>query len=35
MKVIVSVLLVVATIVALWGAGSVVDFTVFMICSFQ
>jgi len=35
MKVIVSLLLVIATIVALWGAGSMVDFTVFMICSLQ
>jgi hypothetical protein len=35
MKVIVSFLLVIATIIALWGAGSMVDITVFMIHSLQ
>jgi len=35
MKVIVSLLLVIATIVALWGAGSMVDFTVYMVCLLQ
>jgi hypothetical protein len=35
MKVLVSILLVIATIVAIWGAGSMVDFTAFMICSLQ
>jgi len=35
MKVIVSLLLVIATMVAIWGAGSMVDFNVFMISSLQ
>jgi len=35
MKVLVSILLVIATIAAIWGAGSMVDFTAFMICSLQ
>jgi len=35
MKVIVSLLLVIATMAAIWGAGSMVDFTVFMINSLQ
>jgi hypothetical protein len=35
MKVIVSLLLVIGTIAAIWGAGSMVDLTVFMICSLQ
>jgi hypothetical protein len=30
MKVVVSTLLVIATIVAIWGAGCMVDFTVYM-----
>ena len=35
MKIVVSTFLVIATIVAIWGAGSMVDFTVFMIYSLQ
>ena len=35
MKVIVSLLLVAVTMVAIWGAGCMVDFTVHMVCSFQ
>ena len=35
MKVEVSFLLVIETIIAIWGAGSMVDFTAFMICSLQ
>jgi len=35
MKVIVSLLLVFSTIVAIWGAWSMVDFTVYMVCLLQ
>ncbi|MGB5991270.1 MAG: hypothetical protein WBG61_02980, partial [Desulfobacterales bacterium] len=35
MKVIVSLLLVIATIVTIWGVGSMIDFTVFMVCLLQ
>jgi hypothetical protein len=35
MKVIVSLFLVAATTVALWGAVCIVDFTVHMVCFFQ
>ncbi len=32
MKVIVSTVLVIATIIAIWGAGCMVDLTVHMVC---
>jgi len=35
MKVIVSLLLVCSTIVAIWGAWSMVDFAVYMVCLLQ
>jgi hypothetical protein len=35
MKVIVSLLLVVVTMVAIWGAGCMVDFTVHLVCFLQ
>ena len=35
MKLLVSTLLVIATIVAIWGAGCMVDFTVYMVCLLQ
>jgi len=35
MKVTVSLLLVIATIVAVWGAVSMVDFTFYMVCLLQ
>jgi len=35
MKAIVSLLLVIATIVAIWSVGSMVDFTFFMVCLLQ
>jgi hypothetical protein len=35
MKVIVSLLLVTATIVAIWGTWCMVDFTVYMVCLLQ